>query len=289
MARNDYETDPERGSPINLVKFDYGVGLSYFYTDHEVDFDYGGDTYTAIPMDIGALRADGRLGEGQVDITVPKTSLVAELFRIYPPTQEVGATIRQGHVPNADDPASYALGENFPVAWMGKVLDTERNRDGTVKLICQSAAAALRNPGLRRRYQIPCGHAVYGEYCRASKVAATAAAIVDTVGVGAANQITLVDGWLPVDRVYGDYVRGMVEWTSSFGTESRSILKMDDANTLYTTGPIRELVSAQDINIILRCHRDEADCRNLHANIVNYGGWLYAPKFNPIGVNNHTA
>lgn len=294
MAKNDYETSDEYGAPINLFRFEYGGSSPFFYTDHEDDVLYddgdGAETYLAQPIELSKIESGGDLSKGQVDMVLPKNTLVAELFRIYPPTTPVVCTIRQGHVVSGDDPVGYSTGEIFPVAWTGKIVDTERKPNGTIKLVGQSAAHAATRPGLRRHYQRPCPHVLFSTACGASEAAASTAAVVSTVGVGSANQIVLTTGWIPGGETFADYQRGKITWIGAGGAlESRTILRMDDDDTLYTNGPIRDLVAAQAVTMILKCGRTVDDCRLLHGNIVNYGGQPYVPGSNPIGTNNHTA
>ncbi len=285
MAVNDYETSIKRGQPVNLYTFDYGVGLKYRYTDHETDILWNGDTYTATPVEEPqSLKSRGDLSSGKFELTVPKTSAIATLFLVYPPTQPVVLTRRQGHVANADDPAGYASGVMFAVAWTGRILDTERGRN-TVTLYGDSAAAAVGRPGLRRHYQRTCAHVLYGTGCGASKANATHPATVSAI---AGNKITLNAGWLPVGFTYSDFETGTVSWTSGLGSEVRTIMRMTSSEVLYVDALLRDLAPGDPVSMILKCARTVENCRRLHNNIVNFGGQPYIPRLNPVGKNNHT-
>lgn len=300
MAMNDYEVSKSRGQPVELYLFRYGSEVDDFfaYTDGERDVLHGGITYTPLPVDRGKIESKGKLDANEVQITVPRPSDVADLFRIYPPARIVTVTIRQGHIPNGDDPASYALGENFPVAWLGRVLEASREEAECV-LTCESASASMKRPGLRRHYQWPCSLVLYGPRCRADKVAATVTCTVATVG---GNRLTLDAPFLPqvpvdpADPLLGTqdahtvaaYVGGIIQWAGPTGTEYQSILRTEGTAGLVLTGPTRGLLIGATVALSLGCPHTLAGCEALHNNVVNYGGHPFIPTFNPLGKNNHT-
>lgn len=285
MALSHYEESQERGQPINLYTLDYGIGLHHRYTDHETDVLWDGNLYSAIASEEPqSVKSKGDLSSGRFELTVPKTSAIAQLFSFYPPTQTVVLTRRQGHVANSDDPAEYATGLLFVVAWTGRVIDTQRGRN-TVTLIGDSAAAAVGRPGLRRHYQRSCPHVLYGPFCKADKAAATYPAVVASV-VG--NQITLEAGWLPAERTRQDFETGTVEWASGLGQEVRTVLRTSSDNVLFTDAPVRDLVAGTNVSMVLKCARTLDNCLTLHDNVPNFGGQPYIPKINPVGKNNHT-
>ncbi len=283
MALNDYETSPERGQPVELYQFVYGTNPGNFYahTDGESDVIHAGVTYTRLPIERGKISSDGKLGERELTVKVPISAPVADLFRIYPPPHVVNLTIRQGHLPNPDDPAGFAAGENFPVVWVGRVIAA--TRDGIeCGLTCEALSAGMKRPGLRRHYQYACPLVLYGARCQASKSAATRAVTVASV---TGNRVTLNSGWQGT-RPRSAFVGGLFEWTSSFGVESRTILRVQ-TNTLVLSGPTFGLAAGASASAILGCPHTFDGCRDLHNNVVNYGGFRFIPGRNPVGKNNH--
>lgn len=285
MALNDFESSAARGQPVYLVQFIYGPEPAdyYAYTDGESEVTHDSVVYSALPLTISKITAKGKMERNEVRVVVPRDSDVAEMFRVYPPTQVVTIRIRQGHIANSDDPVDYALGENFPVAWLGRVL--EASREGAEStLTCELLSASMKRPGLRRHYQWPCPLALYGSRCQADEVAATTTA---TVGSITGNAVTLNGGWLPSGTVEKNYVGGSIEWVGSGGTEKRMIMKVE-SNVVYMAGPPRGLEASDSVSMVLGCGRHEIDCAGLHNNAVNYGGHPFIPTFNPVGKNNHT-
>lgn len=290
MALNDYETAAERGKPVELYQFTYGLDagtpLTLSYTDSSASITHAGVVYAPLPIKRTAIKSNGKLAAGDVKITVPRSSAIAELFRVYPPRQIVTVKLRQGHVANVDDPSVWALGENFPVAWVGRLLEVRRDR-GTAQLTCEPVSASMRRPGLRRHYQWPCPLALYGSRCNAGKEAAKTTAPASALS---ANRIAFADAaWIKSGRSAADYVGGLVTWVGEYGVESRSILRTSDAaNTLTCDGPVIGLAVADTVTVYLGCPRTLAGCETLHDNVVNYGGQAFIPVgSNPLGKNNH--
>jgi len=285
MALNDYETSKDRGQPVELYKFIYGTGPSSFYafTDGDTPVIHGGITYEPTPTLRDAIKSSGSFESMSLSIEVPLSSLIAELFRVAAPIRVVSVIIRQGHIPNASDPAGYATGENFPVAWAGRVLEANRG-DVSCTLSCEAGAAGMSQPGLRQNYQLTCSVALYGSRCGASKVAAKTATTVSAIN---GNRVTLPVGWLGARTAF-DYIGGLLEWDTPDGRELRTILRVETLRTLVLTGATRGLVVGGAVDVFLGCAHTVAACEGLHNNIVNYRGQPFIPTDNPVGKNNHS-
>lgn len=283
MAYNDYETSLDRGQPVHLFEFTYGVvddvPLRYTYTDAEVEIVHGGITYTPLAIRLTSdLKTPGKAERNEVQVEAPRTCEAAQLFVGFPTARVVGLKIREGHVPNADDPVGWDAGENFPVVWVGRVLEPV-NDGPTTTFNCESAAASMRRIGLRRQYSWACPLVLYGPRCGASKAAATTPATVTLVN---GNKLTLSGTWAPLN-----YLGGLVEWTGDHGPESRTI-KAVSGQVFTLDGPARFLAAGDSVNVILGCPHTLAACGALHGNAQNYGGQPWIPTENPVGKNNHT-
>lgn len=286
MALNDYETSVERGQPVELYKFIYGDAPTsfYAYTSAEQPIDLGGETYFPLPaVSHDKIKATSKFTETELRIQIPRSAEIASLFQGYPPGRVVSLIIRQGHVPNSDDPGAWATGENFPVAWTGRVLEVLP--DNMVHtFVCESSGVGLKRPGLRRNYQWPCPLVLYGARCAADKAAAKTTQVVQSI---AGNKVTLPAGWMGT-HVAGDYVGGLAEWTTPDGTEARTVLRVETDVTIVLAGPPIGLSATDSIDVFLGCPHTLDGCETLHNNIVNYGGQPWIPTRNPVNKNNHT-
>ena len=291
MARNDFETSPESGQPVSLYLLRYGSGATDFYshTDGETlvshDPGTGSVDYTPLAIEqMNSIESKQKQGQNEIKLKIPLSHEIAELFRIYPPTQVVTVTIREGHVPNPGDPAGWADGDNFPVSWTGRVLEVFRE-DSHALLICEAASASMLRPGLKRNYQWSCPYPVYTGRCGAVK--ATFETIV-TVASATGNKVVLQTPWVLASRVQSDYIKGLAEWDGPTGRHVRTILRVDGLDTLVLSGPASDLAALDNIDLYLGCTKFIEYCRDTHDAVVTYGGQPGIPTHNPVGKNNHT-
>lgn len=169
MSIDDYESSEDRGQPVELYEFVYGDdGQAHLYTDDEQPVTFDGRQFNPLPIKRQKIESKGELNGKEIPIEVPINSLVADLFRTYPPGRVVGVIIRQGHRANIDDPAPFLVGSQFPVIWTGRVLESKRG-DASAILTCEALSSGMRRPGLRRHYQWPCPLVLYGPRCNAVK------------------------------------------------------------------------------------------------------------------------
>lgn len=275
MSFETLEESRNLGQPVDLYYFRYGTTASayYAYTDAEEPVTYDGVIYEPKPIQRGAINSSGTLDKSALQIDVPVSSEVAELFRIYPPGRSVTLIIRQGHLGDVDN--------DFKVIWSGRILSSSRE-DSVNSLTCEPLSTAFRRSGLRRCYQYSCPHALYGSLCMASRLAATRAAIVYAVS-GAS--VTMDSGWNgthPVEK----YIGGMIEWDTPAGKEVRTILRLTEGgNKLRLSGATRGITGGMEISVILGCEHNLSDCEFLHNNIQNYGGQPWIPLSSPIKIN----
>ncbi len=283
MALNNYETSQERGQPVELYRFVYGTntGREYAYTNAEQNILHGGVTYLALPLTRDKIKTKGRADGKEITVEVPMTSGVSELFRIFPPGRVVTLTIRQGHVASPDDPTGFDEGENFPVIWTGRVLESRRN-DNTTSLTCESSESGMKRVGLRRHYQWPCPLVLYSARCAADKDAAKTTTTATTIS---GNTLTLPAAWYGANTAT-DFLGGLVEWDSEDGRETRTIIRAGETTITLNATPTG-LGDGDGIDLFLGCPHTLTGCTELHNNTVNYGGQPFIPLVNPVGKNNH--
>lgn len=269
------------GVPYTAYHIKYGddAAAYYAYTDAAQEISapgsLAGETVTYEPAVISHedITTSGTLDKQQLVVEVPRTSPLVDLFIIYPPSQVVQLTIRQGHVGSTD---------SVPVKWSGRIVAMTLE-GSTAKFSCEPILTSMRRNGLRRNYMIGCPYALYSDSCRANKTAATTNVIVQSIS---GNTIGLSASWFPHPII--KYVGGMVQWTGPRGTEIRTILQVSDPN-LIVGGRLSNLSVGDVISVILGCNHLMDDCRDLHvevgtntSNINNFGGQPWIPLKNPI-------
>lgn len=272
---NTKETSRDEGKPITLVRFSYGSGphaVVLRYTDAEKPILYSDGEYEPIPINRGTIVQSGTLDKSAVEFTVPTSSAISQLYLAGAPSSVVLVTIRQGHTDDGD--------KEFPVSWVGRINVVIRDPDKT-KIQCEPFQTALKRAGLRRNYQATCPHALFSSGCGASKAAVT----VDVVPDGIGNSgLTLPSGWngsLAIEK----YLGGMLSYTGLIGVEYLSIIAVTET-WCKTNRNIIGLTAGATVQITAGCDKMMATCRDVHDNILNYGGQPWIPVENPFGYTN---
>ena len=280
MTFASQEESRQLGEPVNLYLFRYGQGEADIlaYCDSDIAVTVAGITYHPTPIERDKIVSRSTLDKSELEVRMAQSTELADLFRYYPPSDLVNLTIYQGH---HEDPAN-----QWVVAWAGRVLGFKI--DGNMAhYTCEPVSSSMKRPGLRRHYQYGCPHVLYGTgagQCNASTAAAT---ITRTVEGLFSNAVQLNNSWESAPRKV-KYAGGLIEWAASGRNERRTILDVQSSgNTLLLSGPVRGLAVGQQVTISLGCNHTMEDCRNLHNNIVNFGGQPYIPLKNPIGIKNN--
>lgn len=284
MSYEDIETSDYAGTPVELYLFRYGDGENSFfaYTNAEtrltitIPAEVLGPgaperdvEFMPIPISRENYKASGKMENANMALTIPINTELARIFLDYPPTQQVYLVIYSGHL---NDPT-----KDYPAVWSGRVLSTQRE-GYQAKLTCESAIASMRRPGLRRNWQYNCPYVLFGEGCHADQDRAAHKATVAAVN---GNTIVL-QAWLQPGDNHQSYTGGMIRWQTDHGKEYRTIQRVDPDGTIRFIGPVRHLEAGMEIDVIWGCNHQQSDCRNLHQNILNYGGQLWIPLKNPV-------
>lgn len=287
MSFDARDQSREHGMPVNLIQFRYGVaGPSvYGYTDAEQVIIKDNVVFVPTPIDTPGVQASGSLDRKTLNLRLPSTTEVAQLFRAYPPSYPVTMTIFRGHLTDDDSPIEYRA------IWVGRVLNGKHEGDGShlCMLTCEPVATSLRRAGLRRRYQYLCPHVLYGRKCGANKGAVTFSVVCTFKGDA---DVTLNAGWVPDDMI-PNFSGGVIEWTTANGNvEVRTILEIEtdsDSHVVQMTGPPTDIViGVTSLRLSLGCNHQMDHCLTLHNNIANFGGFPWIPVSNPIGTFNNS-
>ena len=269
MTFSARETSRSRGVPQTLFLFSY-QGRAMAYTDAENAISHVGVEYRPVPIERNSISTSGTLDKVTLSVSLPHDTEIAELFRVYPPSDVVTVTVFQGHY---DDPDA-----EFLAVWTGRVISCTREKT-TAKLTAEPVSTSMRRPGLRRRWQYGCPHALYGPECRASREANTVVATVTDVG---RSVITLDAGW-EGSFAKESFVDGLLEWSNGATTELRTIRQVNTgANTMVIAGSLPGLTDGESVSLSRGCNHLLSGCESF-ANVRNFGGQPWIPKRNPVG------
>lgn len=267
------ETHRLNGRPFHLYTFTYGPESTSVrrYTNLATEFVYGGETFYPLRIEHGEVVSSGNLDKTALDIRLPESGPIPDLYRDETPSAVVGLVIRQGHVGDAD----------LKVHWAGKVVGTSYE-DELMILTCEPISSSMRRSGLTLDYQYTCPLVLYGNQCRASRAAGTSSHTVVAVDGGV---ITLAAGWT-TEAMRRHYLGGIFEWVVAGRVHRRTIISAGDT-VMTLSAPTNGLLAGATVSLVLSCDKTMATCRTVHNNILNYGGQPQIPLVNPVGITNN--
>ncbi len=252
--------------------FSSGTFGPYAFTDGETAVVRNGITYVPWPINVTDINQGSTLDKSDVTVTLARGSGIETEFLGFPPAQVVNLTIFQGHMEDA--PTLF----DYPAVWLGRIGAPEFVGN-EVSFNCVPVSSSIQRPGLRRNYQIGCPHALFGPQCRANK---EVAGVNRTVTAFTGSTMTVGVALTSPEK----YAGGVVEWTTPSGKKEIRTIVSATSTILSVRGAIRGVEVGTVLRVTLGCNHTEADCADLHNNIVNYGGQPFIPLENPISRKN---
>lgn len=279
-----YEPSVQDNNPRELVHIEIndGAGDEYFHTSASRDISYGGDIYTAIAMDRGALTVIVPNEETELVLTLP---IDHALVRRWPaqaaPPMKVVVTLMRMY---PDD--------TVKTEWVGEIRD----------MASDGGAARFRIPSRAGQWMLKtvpsftlsdqCVHALYDTRCAVSRTGSGPGGVAHKV---TATIISKTGRDIKVDLATTDRnddwaLDGEIVHTSS--GERRSVIAQSDIDpgvngiaTLTMNLPIPELVVGDSVDVYAGCDHDIDTCVEAFGNRQNYLGWHHKPArdfFSPV-------
>lgn len=246
----------------------------YAYTNavRPITMDLPGEegivVFEPIPIKRAAFGSNGKSEPTNLAIRFPVDADLSRLFLPYPPPRPVTVRIFHAHFDDSDrEPVS---------VWVGKVLSSAREGNEAL-LTCDSSIVSMKRLGLRRNYQVGCPYVLYGSLCKASKDNASVTGVVSRIEDGA---IVLNGNWF-VGHDPTKFSGGMLSWQSEIGTEYRTMSKVSSGGAITYVGALRNIRVGTEVTLTLGCNHQKNDCKNVHNNILNFGGQSWIPIKNP--------
>lgn len=277
MSYPEFEMSRVEGQPATLYLFQWGTAAAsvFAYTDSDVPVIFDGRTYEPTVIGRMGIEASGSLDQKSLEIDISKKAGFCRLYATSPPSVKVGLQIMQGHITDGD--------QDFAAIWSGVVKNVNQEKP-YAKIVAEPLDSLLARPGLRRYYMYGCPYVLYNSItCKANPD--THKKVLTPTFIGA-NFIRLSPGWS--GALAGDkYLGGYLQWTDTNGnTQTRTAIDFGATENEIIIGSSRELSAGQQVTLYVGCQRNESACRDLHSNIVNYGGQPYIPLENPVDYSN---
>lgn len=262
----------ERGPSIYaLFEFKIADDVIFRYTDADEPVWFQGEEYTPEPITYSDVVSDGTLKKATMDVESRYGLRPAKVFRVDPPSFVTTLSIWEANFTDKD--------REFRLVWSGRVLNC-KIEGAKAKFSCEPLSTTLSRPGLRRNYQRPCPHALYGGLCKAARVEQSVSWVS-----GTSNQWTVTkpaSGYISSESYEG----GLVSWVDGEGlTRFQTILTAEESGGNLVLGVNRAIAPSSTptgLKVVKGCNHTEDACSNWHGNIQNYGGCPFIPSETPI-------
>lgn len=232
---------------VRLLKFTRGA-QTFCYTSAGRPIVFGGETYrNDSAIVVPPIKVEGSTGVSDtLELEVPATHAVAQLYRTFFPSTPVLVEIRLGVL---EDPAL-----EYKVTWTGRVIscsyyENVSSKLRNARLICEPRLGVLSRNGLPYRYGSLCQHSVYRGGCDLSLAANEFTCTVEalTGNVMTLSGISGLDGQLEA----GLLLFGDGDW--------RDITSQ--AGSVITIGfPIDGLVVGSSVKVYRGCNKTLTRC-----------------------------
>lgn len=269
MSYDLIEASVDNGRPVELFRVFYS-GNNWYYTSADREIQYLGDTYKPVPCGRGDLQPTADPSKSDMTFTFPRDVEVAEVFRIQPPSEVVSMTVFSEHLGDGD----------FISVWKGRIVDA-RWEGQYVQLTGESVFSSLRRPGLRRRYQYQCPHALYGTKCAVDRELWKEVHVL----TGFAGVVLQVNGAIGKPNDY--YAGGYVTWINDLNQNiEKRMIRSSNGSTgqlVLSSIPVA-LNSGELVTLYPGCDHTlgPSGCARF-SNQLNFGGTPYIPGKNPFG------
>lgn len=279
---------------------------SFRYTNSDAPLrDSEDNAYEPVPLKIGELSADGAMGGGEVDVTLPRFAQVASRFLPEPRRTVYNVQIRR--VLHQDGVITATR-----IAFTGVVkTGVGSGEEGElVVLKCSTQMYKLERNVLRRRYQHSCPHVLYGNQCRAQKAVSALPATIEAHFVPEEGQAILtfspdaeedpfsLRGMSIITPEGREFLKGL---TFSFrGTEYEAtkvtykfggggmrfaVQVRTDARSALVAAILGAAPQDRVCTVYPSCDHTLDVCTKVHRNAPNFGGMPWIPFKNPVGTS----
>ncbi len=248
--------------------YDFSRGVTHWrYVDVDRPAVVEGLTYLAARgIKRTAIVQSAEESRNNIEITAPFTLSVLNVFRPFPPMQRIHLKIRRVRVSDG----------LVIEAWNGIASDVDDVNESVSVIRCQTLMAAVSANGLRRNWQVPCPHTLYGPGCGVPQEDfRTDAVLSDSLGtvVKAPQFASRPDGW---------FDGGFIRFPDGADVDYRFVMShVGDTLTLLT--PLQLPVGASVAGFPGCDHVLTGDCVDKFDNELNYGGQHTIPPVNPFG------
>ncbi|AGG89937.1 phage BR0599 family protein [Rhodanobacter denitrificans] len=250
--------------------YDFARGVEHYrYTTDNAPLVYNGQTYTYGNIKRSGLNESGDLARAVLDLSVPITLPLLDLYRGASPMQEIAITLYRKRKSDGV----------VETRWVGVIGGVEWS---THKAIIHGLPplASLQGQGLTRNWQKGCPLTTYSTGLGQCNVDRETMRVNATVTGASGSTVTAAEWAAKAD---GWFSGGYLEWSVAGVVERRAIVS-HVGSTLTLLLPLRAPVGT----VVASYPGDDhslTTCANKFHNDINYGGDPFIPEKNPMGAD----
>jgi uncharacterized phage protein (TIGR02218 family) len=261
MSYDEQERSTHGGAPVELYRFASGSEV-WSWTSGDAEEIYAGANYEPEAITRGEVDQNGEDDQGQLEVTVPRTNPVAELFVAGLPSRPVTVEVFRFH---RGDPEVISIfrGEVASADFLGS----------EVKLTCLPPIACLRSLGPPNTFQGQCNWALYSSGCG-----------LDHENYRVTGDISAIEGLTIRSPAFGShpdpYFAG--GWVENAAGEMQWVTSHVGA-TLTLLTAFRDLRLGDHVSAFPGCARTLEACEAFD-NLQHFLGFPFLPSKNPFDV-----
>lgn len=256
--------------PGELYEIRYS-GQVWRYTNTSTQIVRASQTWVPQAISRDIIESGTPTTKSNCSFKLPENLPVADIFRARPPSELVMMTVWEIDMLHPE------AGER--VIWKGRITNCMW-QTGEIVLTSESVFSSLRRTGLRRRYQVRCPHALYGEQCGVVAVDHR-----EEYVLGSYSGLTLtVPGISGKPDNY--FSGGFLTWVNgTHGNVEKLMIRSSGGTSVTVSGLPQGLVAGAELSMYKGCdHRLTSGCAGF-GNEHNYGGMWFKPQENPFDGN----
>jgi uncharacterized phage protein (TIGR02218 family) len=245
--------------PVEGYQFLYGA-TTVRHTSADRNQTFAAGTFTPATIARGDIAFSQEDNAQNVNVTVPKSHPIAQLFVNYNPPQKVALTIFRKHRSATEE----------IVIFVGTVL-TCTFEGPQATLVCGPLTESFRRIVPSIAFQTQCAWALYGPGCQVVKASFKTSGFVLAVNgivLAAAAFAGKPDGW---------FANGWAELPNG----ERQYIISHAGNTVILQAPFQSITLGGAIDAFAGCDRSEATCAGKFDNLIRHLGFPRIPTRNP--------
>lgn len=265
MTFQNFEQSQATADPKELFKFER-ADKCWLYTSADEDTVYQSETYLARTISRGPFERNDEAASSELTIHLDRALAIVAQFEDGSSPEPVQVTVYRLHRPDAE-----AI-----VVFKGRIANASIEVEEIV-MVAQSPLGKEEKQIPRELMLRTCPHELYGERCRVVAAAFSAAATIQSVGVGGvANKYTLNAGH---GKASGYFTAGVLVKDS---TGQRSFVTLHElTNNIWLIAKMPGLVATDAVTLYAGCDRTVETCRDKFNNVPEFGGLPRLPERNP--------